>query len=92
MGFRGRLEGLGADRDLIARAIDSLCELDPELAEVDRKQWFGSELEGVSPPRYAAVGYGQRGFVVDAISGHVLWAGAIEREADLPRSIADLGR
>jgi hypothetical protein len=92
MGFRGRLESLTADRDLMSRAIASLCELDPELAGVDRKQWFGWELDGVSPPRYAAVGFGQRGFVVDAISGHVLWAGEIEGERDLPRSIADLGR
>ena len=44
------------------------------------------------PPRYAAVGFGQRGFVVDAISGHVLWVGAIDGERDLPRSMADVGR
>jgi hypothetical protein len=92
MGFRGRLERLTTDRDLLARAIAALCELDPDLAEVERSQWFGWELDGVNPPRYAAVGYGRHGFVVDAISGHVLWAGEIEGELDLPRSMADLGR
>jgi hypothetical protein len=92
MGFRGRLESMTSNRDLPARAITTLCERDPELAAVERSEWFGWELEGVSPPRYAAVGFGQRGFVVDAISGHVLWVGAIDGERDLPRSMADVGR
>lgn len=50
------------------------------------------ELDDHRPPRYAAVGCDHRGFVVDAVSGHILWAGEIAGEADLPRSLAAIAR
>ena len=90
LGFRGKLESLSSDRDLLRRAIAAVCARDPELAAEDPAEWFGWEFDDHRPPRYAAVGCGQRGFVVDAVSGHVLWTGEITGERDLPRSLADI--
>ena len=92
LGLRGRLEALTSDRDLLGRAVASVCERHPELAAVERSGWFGWELDDHRPPRYAAVGCDHRGFVVDAVSGHILWAGEIAGEADLPRSLAAIAR
>jgi hypothetical protein len=40
--------------------------------------------------RYLAIGNDERGYVVDAVSGHVLWERPIESRRDLPRSVATL--
>ena len=41
--------------------------------------------DGVAQP-------GERGFVVDVISGHIPWEGAIAGRRELPRTMAELGR
>jgi hypothetical protein len=73
---------------------------EPELH--DREPgWFGGSLDGDVRARYVAVGYTRvpdrgleegRAYVVDIRTGHVIWQRAIERRADLPRSITALGR
>jgi hypothetical protein len=90
-GFKGRVDALTPHRDLVKRGIESLCARDPELPAADSPDWFGWELPE-QPHRYAAVGFGTRGFVVDGVSGHVMWAGEITGQKDLPHTLAEMGR
>jgi hypothetical protein len=58
----------------------------------DDADWFGWGLPDEPRHRYAAVGCEGHGFVVDVVSGHILWEGPIESSRQLPRSIADTAR
>ncbi|HEX5260192.1 MAG TPA: hypothetical protein VFW18_01850 [Gaiellales bacterium] len=73
----------------VERALEVLKKQRPDL-EVAGRTWFGWELPEQPRGRYLAVGNDQRGYVVDAVSGHVLWERAIESRRDLPRSLTAL--
>ena len=83
----------------LAEAIAVVESGDPQLH--DREPgWFGGPLEGDVRARYVAVGYtpvpdrgldAGRASVDDIRTGHVIWQRAIERRAELPRSITALG-
>jgi hypothetical protein len=73
----------------IERALAVLEKQRPDL-DLTGKSWFGWEMPEQPRGRYLAVGNDERGYVIDAVSGHVLWERAIESRRDLPRSIAGL--
>lgn len=73
----------------VARALAVLKKQRPDL-EVEGQTWFGWEIPEQPRGRYLAVGNDERGYVVDAVSGHILWERAIEGRKDLPRSVATL--
>ena len=79
----------GSQGTPVQRALDVLKKQRPDL-EVEGRTWFGWELPEQPRGRYLAVGNDERGYVVDAVSGHVLWERAIERRKDLPRSVTAL--
>ena len=93
-----RVEKRMAD-DRLAGAIAIVESADPKLHGCE-PGWFGGGLEGDVRARYVAVGYTSapdrgldegRAYVVDIRTGHVIWQRAIERRAELARSIAALG-
>jgi hypothetical protein len=84
----------------LAGAIAVVEAGDPELHDRD-PAWFGGSLDGDVRARYVAVGYTPvpdrgldegRAYIVDIRTGHIVWQRAIERRAELPRSITALGR
>jgi hypothetical protein len=86
------------DSQRLAAAIAVVEALEPDLKEL-APTWFGGDLEGDVRLRYLAVGFTAapeagldegRAYVVDVRSGHVIWRRAIERRADLPRSLTAL--
>jgi hypothetical protein len=93
-----RVEKRMAD-DRLADAIAVVEAGDPELHDRE-PSWFGGALEGDVRARYVAVGFTPmpdrgldegRAYVVDIRTGHIIWQRAIERRAELPRSVAALG-
>ncbi len=86
-----RLSSLVPSQDGVRRACDVVRDARPD-APAPGGEWFGWVLPEGGNRRYAAVGFGQRGFVVDVVSGHILWEGAIAGRRELPRSMAELGR
>jgi hypothetical protein len=87
------------DDDRLAAAIAVVEASEPGLKEA-APAWFGGGLEGDVRLRYVAIGYTAapdagrtegRAYVVDVRSGHIIWKRAIERRADLPRSVTALG-
>jgi hypothetical protein len=94
----GRIERRMAEARL-ADAIAVVESGDPALHDHE-PAWFGGPLEGDVRARYVAVGFTPvpdrglnegRAYVVDIRTGHVIWQRAIERRAELPRSITALG-
>jgi hypothetical protein len=79
-------------------AVEAVCARHPQLAEAEI-DWFGHRLAGDSRGRYHALGFladpeaglGEgRGFVVDAVSRHVIREMPIERRRDLPVDVSAL--
>jgi hypothetical protein len=90
--LRGFVEmGAGASDTRVATAIGVARGQRPALSQ-DDADWFGWGLPDEPRHRYAAVGCQDRGFVVDVVSGHVIWEGPIEGRRGLPRSIADTAK
>lgn len=67
----------------------------------ERIAWFGWPLRDDVAERYWALGFTEddevgldeaRGFVVDVVSGHVVWESKIEEPRDLPRNIAQFAK
>ncbi len=83
--------GAGAADQRVANAIDVARAQRPALSQ-DDADWFGWGLPDEPRHRYAAVGCEDRGFVVDVVSGHVIWEGPIEGQRGLPRSIAETAK
>ena len=79
----------GSQGTAVERALEVLKKQRPDL-EVEGRTWFGWELPEQPRGRYLAVGNDERGYVVDAVSGHVLWERAIGSRTDLPRSVTAL--
>jgi hypothetical protein len=84
----------------LAAAVAAVEALVPELRE-RAPAWFGGGLDGDVRARYMAIGFmaapdrgleAGRAYVVDIRSGHVIWQRALERRADLPRSVSALGQ
>jgi hypothetical protein len=86
-----RLSSMVPSQDGVERARDVVSEARADAPD-SGGEWFGWVLPEGGNRRYAAVGFGERGFVVDVISGHILWEGAIAGRRELPRSMAELGR
>ena len=79
---------LSAEDDRVQKAIDVALRDRQGLPE-QRSEWFGWPLPDEPRHRYVAVGIDTRGFVVDVVSGHIIWESAIDGPRRLPRSIAD---
>jgi hypothetical protein len=79
---------MSAEDDRVQKAID-IARRDREGLPEDGSDWFGWPLPDEPRHRYVAVGIETRGFVVDVVSGHVIWESAIDGPRRLPRSIAD---
>jgi hypothetical protein len=79
----------GSQGTPVDRALEVLKKQRPDL-EVEGRTWFGWEMPEQPRGRYLAVGNDERGYVVDAVSGHVLWERAIAGRQELPRSVAAL--
>lgn len=75
----------------VATAIDVARAQRPALSQ-DDAEWFGWGLPDEPRHRYAAVGCQDRGFVVDVVSGHIIWEGPIEARRGLPRSISETAK
>ena len=83
--------GQTADQRL-AEAVEACRRADP-AALVEELEWFGWEpsdgpggrymLVGFEPDAEHGVGRGC-GYLVDTVSGHVVWTRPIERRRDLP--------
>ena len=73
----------------VDRGLEVLRSQRPDL-RLEGHEWFGWELPDQPRGRYLAVGNDQRGFVIDAVSGHVLWERPIDGRGGLPRSIAGI--
>jgi hypothetical protein len=73
----------------VERALAVLEKQRPDL-DLEGKTWFGWEMPEQPRGRYLAVGNDERGYVVDAVSGHVLWERPIDGRQELPRSVAAL--
>jgi hypothetical protein len=83
------LHRAGEVRDVIDRAVEAVRARRPDTPE-ERSAWFGWTLAVEPRNRYAAVGFDGRGFVVDVVTGHILWERAIAGRDELPRSLTDL--
>ena len=79
----------GSQGGPVERALAVLLKQRPDL-DLEGKTWFGWEMPEQPRGRYLAIGNDERGYVVDAVSGHVLWERAIDSRRDLPRSVAGL--
>jgi hypothetical protein len=87
-GFAEMEAAVAAD-ERVATAIAVARRERPGVPE-DDAQWYGWGLPDEPGRRYAAVGFDGRGFVVDVVSGHILWERPIDDRRQLPRSVADM--
>ena len=62
----------------------------PARRPEERREWFGWVLPEQPAGRFAAVGHAGRGYVVDTVTGHVLWEGEIEDSRSLPQSMDEI--
>jgi hypothetical protein len=83
------LHRAGQAQDVVDRAVEAVRARRPDTPE-QRSEWFGWPLAVEPRNRYAAVGFEGRGFVVDVVTGHILWERAIAGRGELPRSLSDL--
>jgi hypothetical protein len=79
---------MAAEDSRIQKAID-IARRDREGLPEDDSEWFGWPLPDEPRHRYVAVGVDTHGFVVDVVSGHIMWQSTIDGPRRLPRSIAD---
>jgi hypothetical protein len=79
---------MSVEDDRVKKGIAVARRDRPDLPE-DDSEWFGWPLPDEPRHRYVAVGIETRGFVVDVVSGHIIWESAIDGPRRLPRSIAD---
>ena len=85
------LHRAGMGEDIVDRAVEAVRARRPDVPEA-RAEWFGWALAVEPRGRYAAVGFPGRGFVVDVVTGHVLWEGPVADRRELPRSLSDIAR
>jgi hypothetical protein len=83
------LHRAGEAQNAVDKAVEAVRRRRPDTP-AERSAWFGWALAVEPRNRYVAVGFDGRGYVVDVVTGHILWERAIAGRGDLPRSLANL--
>jgi len=89
--FRGvqKMSRAARPEPAVERGLRVLRAQRPDVP-VDELEWFGWDIEEGPRGRYVALGHDHRGYVVDGVSGHVLWEREIDGRNSLPRSLDGL--